>query len=353
MTMININRKITDPFNRYKMQKLVVQVIYTSNCFKTILVNISGVAKDLHRSPLYLTKYFAFELSTSMRFDEKSNLYTLNGDYHRNKLQDLLDNFIRQFVLCRFCENPETDLNRDEKNSDKIHQRCYACGNTSAIKTNCHKFVKFILKNWSQENNNPYELETTNIFEKENISLNEPALSNDWDNENDDLSSFETNCEEFISLFQKKKFSNQLIDLNSIEELINEAERLQIMSKAPFYIAKYLFTDEILKEIDQYEMLFYQFSTNSNEGQYSLLDGIEIIISSNENLLNENEISKIFYKLYEKNLVFEEIFFDWYEKESTRTIQKTIETDIHEYAKGFINWLRTAEEINDDDDDEK
>jgi hypothetical protein len=45
--------------------------------------------------------------------------------------------------------------------------------------------------------------------------------------------------------------------------LINEAKRLQIMTKAPFYIAKYLFTNEILKEIDQYEILLHQVGFSS------------------------------------------------------------------------------------------
>ena len=45
-----------------------------------------------------------------MEFDEKSNFYILNGEYHQGKLQDLLNNFIIQFVLCQSCENPETEL---------------------------------------------------------------------------------------------------------------------------------------------------------------------------------------------------------------------------------------------------
>ncbi|CAF0889396.1 unnamed protein product [Adineta steineri] len=96
-------------------------------------------------------------------------------------------------------------------------------------------------------------------------------------------------------------------------------------------------------------VIFYQ---NNDEGQYSLLDGIAMFICSNEEIhekfSNEKQISNIFYKLYEKDLVNEDIFYDWYEKESNRMIQKTIETDIHEYAKGFIQWLRTAEETDDD-----
>ena len=36
--------------------------------------------------------------------------YIVNGAHESIKLQELLDGFIRRFVLCSECENPETDL---------------------------------------------------------------------------------------------------------------------------------------------------------------------------------------------------------------------------------------------------
>jgi hypothetical protein len=39
-----------------------------------------------------------------------------------------------------------------------------------------------------------------------------------------------------------------------------------------------------------------------------------MIVYSNEKLSNEKQVSNIFYKLYENDLIIEEIFYDWYEK---------------------------------------
>ena len=36
--------------------------------------------------------------------------YIVNGAHEGSKLQELLDGFIKRFVLCSECENPETDL---------------------------------------------------------------------------------------------------------------------------------------------------------------------------------------------------------------------------------------------------
>lgn len=42
--------------------------------------------------------------------DVRNGRYIVNGAHESVKLQNLLDGFIKKFVLCPECENPETDL---------------------------------------------------------------------------------------------------------------------------------------------------------------------------------------------------------------------------------------------------
>ena len=58
--------------------------------------------------------------------DPKSARYIVNGAHESSKLQDMLDGFIRKFVLCPECDNPETDLVRDLPLlvCNTIHQSC-------------------------------------------------------------------------------------------------------------------------------------------------------------------------------------------------------------------------------------
>lgn len=56
------------------------------------------------------TKFFGCELGAQTQFDTKNDRYIVNGSHEANKLQDMLDGFIRKFVLCPECDNPETDL---------------------------------------------------------------------------------------------------------------------------------------------------------------------------------------------------------------------------------------------------
>ncbi|KAL3202425.1 hypothetical protein MRX96_042496, partial [Rhipicephalus microplus] len=110
MGSVNVNRSLTDQFYRYKMPKIIAKVEGKGNGIKTVLVNMSEVAKALNRPPTYPTKYFGCELGAQTQLDAKNDRYIVNGAHEAAKLQDILDGFIRRYVLCASCDNPETVL---------------------------------------------------------------------------------------------------------------------------------------------------------------------------------------------------------------------------------------------------
>jgi len=56
-----------------------------------------------------------------------------------------LDGFIRKYVLCPECDNPETELMISTRKGT-IHQGCKACGYYGSLESN-HKLNAYILKN--------------------------------------------------------------------------------------------------------------------------------------------------------------------------------------------------------------
>lgn len=56
------------------------------------------------------TKYFGCELGAQTNYDARNERYIVNGEHDAAKLQDILDGFIKKFVLCPACDNPETAL---------------------------------------------------------------------------------------------------------------------------------------------------------------------------------------------------------------------------------------------------
>ncbi|KAF2002405.1 putative eukaryotic translation initiation factor 5 [Amniculicola lignicola CBS 123094] len=143
MANINIRRDVTDPFYRYKMERLQSKIEGKGNGIKTVIVNLPSVAQSLARPPSYLIKYFGFELGAQTNKDPADDRWIINGAHDASKLQDYLDGFISRFVLCKKCKNPETDVNIKD---GRIVLDCKACGQRTDVDLRL-KLSSFILKN--------------------------------------------------------------------------------------------------------------------------------------------------------------------------------------------------------------
>ena len=131
----NINRQSTDHFYRYKMPAITTKIEGRGNGIKTVIENCVAVAEALNRPPEYVAKHFGFELGAQVQMDAKNEKYIVNGSHTSQTLQDKLDIFIKNWILCELCENPETSLKvyGDKKNPD-IDSNCKACGCTCTLK---------------------------------------------------------------------------------------------------------------------------------------------------------------------------------------------------------------------------
>lgn len=145
MGSVNVNRSVSDAFYRYKMPRIQAKVEGKGNGIKTVIVNMVEVAKAIGRPATYPTKFFGCELGAQTQFDFKNERFIVNGSHDAIKLQDLLDGFIRKYVLCPSCDNPETELLVSAKKGT-ISQGCKACGHHGLLESN-HKLNTYILKN--------------------------------------------------------------------------------------------------------------------------------------------------------------------------------------------------------------
>ncbi|EXJ82694.1 translation initiation factor 5 [Capronia epimyces CBS 606.96] len=143
MATINIRRDVTDPFYRYKMERLMSKIEGKGNGIKTVVANLPSVSASLARPPAYVIKYFGFELGAQTNTNPKDDRWIINGAHEASKLQDSLDGFISRFVLCRSCKNPETTINVKD---GRILLDCKACGQRTDVDIR-HKLSGFILKN--------------------------------------------------------------------------------------------------------------------------------------------------------------------------------------------------------------
>jgi len=369
---LNVNRNVQDAFYRYKMPRLQAKVEGKGNGIKTVVVNMVDIARALARPPTYVTKYFGCELGAQTQFDIKAERYIVNGCHDAGKMQDMLDGFIKKFVLCEKCENPETVL-KVKKNM--IGASCKACGHIFTLDMR-HKLTTFIVKN-------PPEKDIDSQGSSQTEKKDENNEDDDWGDDADDGvwisdtsaeaiakraqeqltsgisglvidSDMEKTEEERINIFFKYvQVKKGMINSAVAKEILAEAERLEIKNKAPVVLCELLFNDKMFKEkqINKYAKLLLRFTHENPKGQKYLIGGIEKTVESFEAALLP-KVPHIFKELFEEDVLEEEVILEWAKKVSKKNVSKELAQKIHDKAAPFIKWLQEAEEETSESDGE-
>nr|CAN64883.1 hypothetical protein VITISV_030619 [Vitis vinifera] len=161
-----------DAFYRYKMPKMVTKIEGRGNGIKTNVVNMVDIAKALARPASYTTKYFGCELGAQSKFDEKTGVSLVNGAHDTPKLAGLLENFIKKYVQCYGCGNPETEILITK--TQMIQLKCAACGFVSDVDMR-DKLTTFILKNPPEQKKGSKDKKAMRRAEKERLKEGEAA----------------------------------------------------------------------------------------------------------------------------------------------------------------------------------
>lgn len=400
MSTVNVNRNVTDIFYRYKMPRISAKVEGKGNGIKTVIVNMAEVAKALGRPATYPTKYFGCELGAQTQFDYKHERFIVNGSHDAEKLQDLLDGFIRKYVLCPECDNPETDLKVQAKKGT-ISQSCKACGFHGPLEVH-HKVNTFIIKN--PPNMNP-STQGSSLTEGKRSKRSKKAgengeadgdtsvVSNAGDEtlaqstsviEEDDDTTWTTDVSEeavrarmhdltdgaktmtisddseksekerldlFYEFVKHRRDTNQLDNVQVHKEIHVEADRLDIAQKAPLVLAELLFSANIIVEVRKHRNLLLRFTHDNQKAQRYLMGGLEQIISLHVDKLLD-KVAGILKLFYDTDILEEKTILEWSEKVSKKYVSKEISEKIHEKAKPFIQWLREADEESSEDEDD-
>jgi len=136
-----------DPFYRYKMRQLYVQVVGRGKMIKTVLLNVDDVSKDLKIPPAYMTAYLGYEIGAKTKYDPKKperERAAISGDLDSGDLSIHLKKFIQEVILCECCKLPEVTLYVDEQTNEIINT-CRSCGGKSVLNHLKAKFKQHIL----------------------------------------------------------------------------------------------------------------------------------------------------------------------------------------------------------------
>ena len=132
---------IDDPEYRYKMPLPFGKIEGRGNGIKTVIPNISDVARALHRDSGEVNKFFGCELGAQTTYNADTDRAVVNGAHTDAVLQQAIKRYIDKFVLCPQCGLPETDY---KIKSGLINHKCMACGAKEMVDMG-HKLCTYIL----------------------------------------------------------------------------------------------------------------------------------------------------------------------------------------------------------------
>lgn len=92
---------------------------------KTVLTNFFQIASHLRRNPLHFQKFLLKELAASGQ--KENDILVLNIKVPSSKINQKVKEYVDEFVLCRECKKPDTELVR-EPQSRVTFIHCLACG---------------------------------------------------------------------------------------------------------------------------------------------------------------------------------------------------------------------------------
>jgi len=102
---------------------------------KTIFANISEICKRMKRTDEHVTSYLFAELGTSGSVDGSKRL-VIKGRFQQKQIENVLRRYIMEYVTCKTCRSPDTELNKGENRLYFITcNKCQSRRSVTAIKT--------------------------------------------------------------------------------------------------------------------------------------------------------------------------------------------------------------------------
>jgi translation initiation factor 2 subunit 2 len=97
---------------------------------KTILTNFFQIASHIRRNPEHFQKFLLRELAASGQ--KEGDRLVLNIKVPSEKINQKIEDYVKEFVLCKECGKPDTELIKEDR---LMFINCLACGAKHSIRS--------------------------------------------------------------------------------------------------------------------------------------------------------------------------------------------------------------------------
>ncbi len=97
---------------------------------KTVLTNFFQIASHIRRKPEHFQKFMLKELAASGQ--REGDRLVLNIKVLSSKINQKIEQYVKEFVLCKECKKPDTKLIKEDRLS---FVKCLACGAKHSVRS--------------------------------------------------------------------------------------------------------------------------------------------------------------------------------------------------------------------------
>ena len=333
----------------------MVRTRSSGNGIKTMVLNIKATAKALRRTSAILAQWFGYALGVLSRQDEKHDMIVLNGTHDAKKLQELVYEFIENFVLCPACGNPETKM-LIRGNGLCLHD--VSCGATSQVQPKGAynvKMTEWLMGYVTREAKEKPSAQTskggkTDEF-KDDIGGGEGVYINVEEltallRQQEEAKVNEADVDKFFNEFQERCQGSE-DDASLYRDFTRFADRINAMNSTARIKMVFcaLFEKEplnMLTTIEKRRGLLIRFAMEEAAQRDLLYIFGQFLCEEHPELMSSAPI--IWYTLYKNEIVEDDALKAWKGKFSSRFEKKREKPkELREILSNFYTWLDKAE----------
>lgn len=125
-TAYNKVKQVKDSGERFEIPKILGHF----EGKKTILTNFFQIADHIRRDPIHFRVFLLKELATSGHTE--SDRLVLNNKIPSAKINEKIASYIKEFVICKECGKPDTELKKEDR---LVFVHCLACGAKHSVRS--------------------------------------------------------------------------------------------------------------------------------------------------------------------------------------------------------------------------
>lgn len=131
MYLCSNEETVFDSNYRYRVDPPNYEILSKKGKDITCFTNSVSFARSIQFDHELMVRILGSEMSCKSSVDKDLKCAVFQGIHEKTKINNIICNLIKDYLLCQLCDRPEVTL---YANKHKLRQKCRACGEKNFVK---------------------------------------------------------------------------------------------------------------------------------------------------------------------------------------------------------------------------